>query len=459
GVSKMEARTHTTQPPARYTEASLTRALEERGIGRPSTYAAIIETILQRDYVFKRGTALVPTWTAFAVCKLLEVHLPKLVDYAFTAQMEDDLDTISRGEAQSVNYLHQFYFGNGQPGLKQQLANKVEEIDAREANRFLISGPSLDPSSGEEVYVRVGRYGPFVEQGERRASLPDAMPPDELTLAAAIELLLKAEAGEQPLGFCPVTNRPVFLKEGRYGAYVQIGAPDDEVKQNASLLKGMTPSDIDLNVALKLLSLPRELGPHPESGEAVVAYNGRFGPYVKCGAETRSLPAQVSPLEVTLEEALALLAQPKQLRGRGAPREPLRQLDVSPVTEQVIKVLDGRFGPYLTDGTTNASVPKGVEIAEISMVQALEWLADRAAMGPSTGRRGKKKATKAAAPKKKKTTRAVKSKQGPPLESPGTKTSKAKKATTKKSATKKTSTKKATSKKATATKAATSELN
>ena len=323
-VVQLDSKSHATQPPARFTEASLTQWLEEHGIGRPSTYASIIETILNRQYVFKRGTALVPSWMAFSVAKLLEEHLPALVDYEFTAQMEDELDAISRGETEQLAYLQDFYFGDGQPGLKKQLVNKVEEIDARSVSRFLIGTPQGGEYSAE-VYVRVGRYGPFLEQGERRASLPEDLPPDELNLEVALELLDKAKRGDEPLGLCPETNRPVYLKEGRFGPYVQLGnAQEDEKPKNASLLKGMSPQDVSLDVALKLLSLPRTVGQHPESGEAVVAHNGRFGPYVKCGSETRSLPSDLSPIDVTLPQALELLAQPKAGRGRAAPSSPCR---------------------------------------------------------------------------------------------------------------------------------------
>jgi len=256
-----------------------------------------------------------------------------------------------------------------------------------------------------------------------------------LTLSSALELLAKAEVAERPLGHCPETQRPIYLKEGRFGTYVQMGAPDDETKQNASLLKGMTPGDVNLEVALQLLLLPRTLGPHPQTGEPVVAHNGRFGPYVKCGAETRSLLSPSSPLMVSLDEALSLLAQPKQMRGRGAPREPLRQFEVSPVTQKMVQVMDGRFGPYLTDGTTNFSVPKGVEIGEITAEQALQWLAERAAQGPSTRGRGRKKGT-TTAPRKKSAPRksASATKKGANTKG-GTKKSATKKGATKKSAT------------------------
>ncbi len=403
----IEAKEHITQPPGRYSEAALTKALEEKGIGRPSTYASIIDTILARNYVFKKASALVPTWVAFAVVRLLENHLAGLVDYEFTAQMEDDLDTISRGEREQVEYLRRFYYGNGRPGLKHQIDSQVDEIDAREISRIAIG----QPADQDPVYVRVGRFSPFVEQGERKASLPEDMPPDEVTLAIALELLEKSEKGEEPIGICPDTNKPVFLKIGRFGPYVQRGDAEDEERQNASLLKGMNAEEIDLPTALKLLSLPRELGPNPKAENAlVVAHNGRYGPYVKCGTETRSLPADLSPLDVTLTQALELLAQPKQ-RGRGAAkREPLRLLEDSPVTGNKIQVLEGRYGPYVTDGETNASLPKGTSPEEITHNEAVDLLAARAAKGGTTKKKKatqkkttKKKAAKKKAAKKKKT--------------------------------------------------------
>lgn len=395
---ELESKSHTTQPPARYSEASLTRALEEMGIGRPSTYASIIDTILAREYVFKKGNALVPTWVAFSVSQLLTDHLPNLVDYKFTAQMEDDLDAISRGESGHLAYLHAFYFGNGKPGLKQLLANKSEEIDARDIGRILIG----QPEGQEPIFVRVGRYGPFLQHGERRASLRDETPPDELSVEKALELLSQAEQSEQPLGYCGETNKPVYLKVGRFGPYVQRGSADDEERpKNASLLKGMRPEDVTLEVALKLLQLPRELGTHPESAQNVVAYNGRFGPYIKCGDDTRSLPAGQSPIDVTLEQALELLAQPKAMRrGFGAPKEPLKVFDESPVTGQKIQLLEGRYGLYLNDGVTNASLPKGAEADGLTKEQALELLAARAALGPPKKKAPRRGGFKKAAPKK-----------------------------------------------------------
>ncbi|MBN2473771.1 MAG: type I DNA topoisomerase [Pirellulales bacterium] len=425
----LEPKSHATKPPNRYSEASLTRALEEMGIGRPSTYASIIDTILARDYVFKfkRGNVLVPTWTAFAVSRLLEVHLPDLVDYQFTAEMEDDLDAISRGEAGHLDYLREFYFGNSHPGLKEQLKNKVEEIDARAVCQVPIGRP--DGEDAEEIYVRVGRYGPFLQQGQRRASLPESMPPDELTVEKALELLDKAAAGDEPLGICPDTHKPVFVRVGRFGPYVQRGtAEDDEKPQNASLLRGMEAEEIDLATALKLLSLPRTLGDHPETGEPVVASNGRYGPYIKCGDETRSLPDDLSPLDVTMERALALLAAPKAGRGGRRKVEPIQVFDPSPVTNEPVRLLDGRYGPYVTDGTTNASLPRGTTIEEVSFEYALELLRVRAESGPTRRKTRKKTTAKKATAKKK----AGKKKTGK------------KKATKKKAAAKKTAKKKAT---------------
>jgi DNA topoisomerase I len=415
----LEPKSHTTQPPNRYSEAMLTRALEEMGIGRPSTYASIIDTILAREYVFKlpRSNMLVPTWTAFAVSQLLEAHLPELVNYQFTAEMEDELDAISRGEMNYQDYLRMFYFGNEHPGLKQLLKDKTAEIDARNVCRIPLGTPTGKGPEAAEVFVRVGRYGPFLEQGDRRASIPDKLPPDELTLAAAVEMLDKAVAADQPLGYCPDTGKPVFLKVGRFGPYVQRGgAEDGEKPKNASLLKGMTPDQVDLPTALKLLSLPRTLGEHPESHEPVVAHNGRYGPYVKCGEETRSLAGGLSPLEVTLEQALALLAQPKQRRGAGAARAqtPVRVFEASPVTNQPIRLMQGRYGPYVTDGVTNASLPREMNAEELTFEFAVNLLKERAAAGPSKRAFHRRTASKPAAgrrPVKKKATRAKSTKK------------------------------------------------
>ncbi|MDA7950103.1 MAG: type I DNA topoisomerase [Pirellulaceae bacterium] len=407
----MDTKEHTTQPPARFSEASLTRTLEEMGIGRPSTYASIIDTIQAREYVFKKANALVPTWVAFAVAKLMREHLSSLVDYQFTAEMEELLDEISRGSVENIEYLKGFYFGNGKPGLKELMANKLDEVDAKKTSTF----PLGAPESGEhtdEVVVRVGRYGPYVEQGDRKASIEEATTPDEVTLELALKLLDEAQKGDEPLGFCPETRKPVYLKKGRFGPYIQLGTPDDEEKpKNAALLKGMSIDDLTLELALKLLSLPRTLGEwaldkeKPTETQPVFAQNGPYGPYVKCGKETRSLPEGISPLEVTYSEAIDLLSKPKT-RGRRAAAEPLKKFDdPSPVTEKEVKVLEGRYGPYVTDGTTNASLPKGSDPKELSFEEALDLLAIRAAKGPT--KRTRKKATKKTTKKttKKKTTK------------------------------------------------------
>ncbi len=402
----LEVKGHTTQPPARYTEASLVRALEQRGIGRPSTYASILETIQERDYVFRKGNALVPTWVAISVTRLLERHLSELVDYEFTAGMEDELDAISRGELGHVEYLRRFYFGNGDTGLKELLENKVDEVDAR----AVCTIPIGTPEGGEPIVVRVGRYGPYLQQGEdRRASLPEDLPPDELSLGLALELLRQGELADQPLGHDPESGEPVFVKTGRYGPYVQLGeGGDDRKPKRASLLRGMDPATVDLETALGLLSLPRKLGEEPGTGEVVEVHTGRYGPYVKQGEETRSLPADVSPLEVTLKQALDLLAQPRRGRSRGGARaKPLKTFERSPVTGDPIELRDGRYGPYVTDGETNASLPKGMAVDDMNHDLAVRLLAERAARGPGRRRgsskksgRSKKKTSKRKAKKK-----------------------------------------------------------
>ncbi len=391
----VEAKSHVTQPPPRYTDATLTRTLEAMGIGRPSTYATIIQTILDRKYVVRRGNALVPTWTAIAVTQLMEKHFPELVDYQFTARMEDYLDAISRGEAEHVEYLKAFYFGDEKEnikGLKQLIQSKLDEIDIREVNRILIGKPDHGPHQ-EEIYVRIGRYGPFLEQGARRAPVPQDLAPDELTVEKALQLLEQSTAGGQELGTDPETGKPVWLKQGRYGPYVQRGTDDDPQMQRASLLRGMKPEELSLQDALKLLSLPRTLGKHPDSGEDVVVYNGRFGPYVKCGEETRSIPRDLSPLDITLQQAVELLKQPKRRgRRRTASREPLKVLGTSPATNQNVELREGPYGIYVTDGKLNAGVPKDVSPEDVTLELALRWLEEKAAQGPGR-RRGRKKGT------------------------------------------------------------------
>lgn len=392
---ELEPKSHTTQPPARFSEASLTKTLEEMGIGRPSTYASILETIIERDYVSKRGNALVPTWVAFSVSKLMEEHLANLVDYQFTAQMEDLLDAISRKEAESLSYLKDFYFGNGHTGLKQKLEEKILEIDPRDMSRFSLGKPDHGPHR-EEVFVRVGKYGPFLEQGERKSrSVPEDLAPDELTQEKALELLEQASKGETPLGYSP-EGRPVFVKTGRFGPYVQMNSLDGEEKpKNASIPKGLPLTDVTMEMALKWLSLPKTLGQHPETKEDVIATSGPYGPYVKSGKESRSLPADLAPTDVTLEQALHFLSQPKT-RGRGrATPEPLKVFEPSPVTKEPIKLLSGRYGAYVTDGTTNATLPRDITPEACTFEDAVRLLEERAAKGPPVKKgRGKKKAAK-----------------------------------------------------------------
>ncbi|MCO8122735.1 type I DNA topoisomerase [Stieleria sp. TO1_6] len=418
----MDPKSHTTQPPARFTEASLTRTLEEKGIGRPSTFASIIGTITdeRRNYIGKKGNALVPSWRAFSVTRLMEEHFGTLVDYQFTADMEDFLDSISRDEGGSEEYLRRFYFGDDGPAspaieklqvdhnvaLKPRLEKKLEEIDPRVTARFLIGTPT-EGEHREEVFVRVGKYGPFLEQGERKAPLPDGLAPDELDLAKAIELLDAGQIEDEPLGIHEETGKPIYIKIGRFGPYVQLGEADDPEKRNQSLLKGMAAEDLTLEMATQLLLLPRTLGNFPDNDKPIQAFDGRYGPYVKCEKDTRSLPDGVSPLEVTLDEAIKLLREPKR-RGRGTPKEPLKVYEKpSPVTEGEMKVLDGRYGPYVTDGETNASLPKGADPKELTFEAALDLLAERAAKGGSKKKKkkkaAKKKATKKKAAKKKAT--------------------------------------------------------
>ena len=406
--SAFEPGSHATQPPARYTEASLVKAMEELGVGRPSTYASVIATILDRGYVWKKGTALVPSFTAFAVVGLLERYFGDLVDYGFTAAMEDDLDEIAAGREEVLPWLTRFYFGSGVPGagagngdhvealgLKATVASHLSEIDAREINSI----PLGEGSDGQPIVARVGRYGPYLQRGEDRASIPDDMAPDELTIERAEEILA-APSNDRVLGTDPESGLEIMLKAGRFGPYVQVGelTEGDEKPRTASLFSSMEPATLTLEQALELLRIPRTVGTDPETGENVVAHNGRFGPYLKRGSDTRSLMSEDQLLSVTLDEARALFAQPKQRRGRQA-AAPLRELGTDPTTNLPVVVKEGRFGPYVTDGTTNASLRKGDAVESIDMDRASELLAERRAAGPSTR---KKKAAKKAAPAKKK---------------------------------------------------------
>jgi len=394
----LEAAGHATQPPARYTEASLVAELETRGIGRPSTYASVIETIQDRGYAWKKGSALVPSWTAFAVIRLLEEHFANLVDYEFTARMEETLDDIARGERESVPWLRQFYFGNGVVGLRTLVEQRVPEIDAREINTILL-GPDAE---GRNIVVRVGRFGPYLSRGDQTAPVPDGIAPDELTPAMASELLERGPEEGRVLGVDPATGLEVTVRDGRYGPYVQLGEQEEGSKKKpkrASLFKTMTPDTVTLEEALPLLSLPRVVGQDAE-GRDIVASPGRFGPYIKRGDDTRSLPSEEQLLTITLEEAEALLAQPKRGRGQQA-AEPLAELGASPDNGAPVKLLAGRYGPYVTDGTTNASLPKGADPAGVTLQHAVELLRARAASGsakrPGRKAAGANKATKSTA--------------------------------------------------------------
>jgi DNA topoisomerase I len=393
-VESLAVEGHATQPPARYTEASLVKALEDMGVGRPSTYSTILDTIQARGYVWKKGTALVPSWTAFAVIGLLEQHFGELVDYGFTAGMEEDLDGIANGDRESVPWLTRFYFGDGQPGLKQLVSDHLGEIDAREINSIPIGGPE----SG--IVVRVGRYGPYVQRGDERASVPEDLAPDELTVARAIELL-EAGSTDREVGIDPQSGLPVVVKAGRFGPYVQVGSSDDLAgkPRTASLLRTMDPASVTLEDALKLLSLPRMVGVDPTDGQDIVAMNGRYGPYLKKGSDSRSLDSEEQLFTVGLDQSVALFAQPKARGGRGAAAAPLRELGSDPTSGAPILLRDGRFGPYVTDGTTNASLRKGDTVESITPERAIELLADRRAAPPRPGR-APRKAAKKAAPKK-----------------------------------------------------------
>jgi DNA topoisomerase I len=370
-ASALDPQGHETSPPARYTEASLVKALEDRGIGRPSTYASIMGTILDRGYVYKKGTALVPTFVAFSVTQLLERHFDQLVDYDFTARLEDDLDRIASGDEERVAWLRRFYFGDGDAGLHALVTDHLEGIDARDVNSIAIPG--------SDIVVRVGRYGPYLERGEQRASVPDDLAPDELTPTRAEELLAQPSGAERPLGTHPETGREIAAKDGRYGPYVTEVLPDGEdgKPRTASLFSSMSLDTITLDDAVRLLTLPRTL--EGTGGEEIFVSNGRYGPYVKRGTETRSLESEEQLLTLTVQQAEALLAQPKPRRGRGTAKPPLKELGPDPQSGKALVVKDGRFGPYVTDGETNASLRRGDSPEAITVERAVELLAERRA--------------------------------------------------------------------------------
>ncbi len=510
----LQAEGHSTNPPARYTEASLVKMLEDLGIGRPSTYASIIGTIQDRGYVHKKGSALVPSWVAFAVVGLLEAYFRRLVDYDFTASLEDDLDQIASGSENRTDWLSRFYFGGSTAGshadaeiaedggLKKLVGVNLEEIDAREINSIKL----FDDEQGRPVVVRVGRFGPYLERNVagpdaepdlQRANLPDDMTPDELTLEVAEKLFSTPQEGRS-LGYDPQTGHEIVAKEGRFGPYVTevLPDPDDDdgsdggdgsgiggdpstptpldggepavasgggtatatkavatqsapakkaAKKTAakkagpkprtgSLFKSMDIGSVTLDDALKLLSLPRVVGTDPESGDEITAQNGRYGPYLKKGTDSRSLATESQIFEITLEEALKIYSEPKR-RGRQAAAPPLRELGNDSVSEKPMVIKDGRFGPYVTDGETNASLRKDDDVASITAERAMELLADRRARGPAP-KRAKKAAAKKTTVKKATATKSTATKSA-------AKKSTAKKSTAKKSAAKKSAAKKA----------------
>ena len=391
-LGELEPKGHATSPPARYTEAALVKRLEELGIGRPSTWAYIIQTILDRGYVWKKGQALVPTWTAFAVVNLMERHFDNLVDYAFTARLEDDLDAIARNEVRKEAWLQSFYFGEDPlPGLKRLVEENLDEIDAAEINTFPLG---LD-AAGNEIVVKPGRYGPYVKRGEDTASVPEDLAPDELTIARAVELLA-APKGDVPIGV--LQDLPVYVKNGRYGPYVQWGdadapPPGESKPKMASLLASQSPEAISLDDAVRLLSLPRVVGTDPADGQDVVAANGRYGPYVQKGKESRSLANEEQLFTVGLDEALAVLAQPRQFRGRAPAKPPLREFGADPVSGRPVLAKEGRFGVYVTDGETNASIGRGDRLEQMAPERAYELLAIRREQaGDKPAKRGARKA-------------------------------------------------------------------
>ena len=423
-VSEYSCEGHDTKPPARYTEPTLVKKLEELGIGRPSTFASIIQTIQDRGYVYKRGRALVPAFLAFSVTGLLETHFTKLVDYEFTASMEEDLDKIASGDAGRVDWLRDFFYGvDGQPGLNE-LSADLGVIDARATNTMNLS---------DTIEIRVGRYGAYLQQNlpneERKlANIPESLAPDELTLAIAIELLAQP-SGERELGIDPATNLPIIAKSGRFGPYVtevfpEVVLAEGEKKKKkkadapkpktASLLSTMTLDTITYEDALRLLSLPRTLGTDSQTGEDITVQNGRYGPYLKRGVDSRTLTSEDQLFSLSMEEALEIYSKPKERR-RGVAKPPLKDLGVDPATQKPLLVKDGRFGMYVSDGETNATLRRGDTIEGLTLERGLELLAGRRAWEAENGgasrvkKSSRKKAASSPAAKSKTPSRAKKS--------------------------------------------------
>ncbi|GEC74362.1 MULTISPECIES: type I DNA topoisomerase [Microbacterium] len=467
-VSDAEAKGHRTTPKPRYTEASLVKVLEEKGIGRPSTFASIPETILDRGYAVKRGQALVPTWLAFSVVRLLEEHFADLVDYDFTAALEDDLDTIARGEQNRVEWLKSFYFGSDNHVGLRQVVDNLGEIDARALNSTRIT---------DTATLRFGKYGPYLEVADpanpeakpRIVNVPEDLAPDELTAQKAQELIDAPVAGDRVLGENPDNGKIIVVKDGRFGPYVQENDPVSEdaavdettgevveapkpkrgakkeaapKPRTASLFRSMSVDEIDLDTALRLLSLPRVVGVDPESGDEITAQNGRFGPYLKKGTDSRSLESESQIFDVTLDQALEIYAQPKYGAGRRA-SSALAEFEADPVSGKPIRIRDGRFGAYVTDGETNVTIPRGQTVEDITFEVAVQMLADKRAKGPATKRGAKKAPAKKPAAKK-----------APAAKKPAAKKPAAKKAPAKKTTAATSAARSAAAKKAAATRAA-----
>jgi DNA topoisomerase-1 len=427
-LAELEAKGHDTTPPPRYTEASLVKALEELGIGRPSTYASIISTIIDRGYVTPRGQALVPNWIAFSVVRLLEDHFSELVEYDFTAEMEDDLDKIAGGEADRVDWLNQFYFGGGEHAGLREIVDNLGDIDARAVNSIRID---------DGITLRVGKYGPYLEvedgaETPRRVNVPEGLAPDELTADKARELIEAPVATDRVLGENPANGKTIVVKDGRYGPYVTELEPDPEAvaaevdgvtvdpatgelvdekpkkkttkkaaapkPRTASLFKTMEPATVDLETALKLLDLPRTVGEDPESGEPITAQNGRYGPYLKKGTDSRSLESEDQIFAIELPAALEIFAQPKYGARRAS--SALKEFEADPTSGKPIRIRDGRFGPYVTDGETNATIPRGETVEGVDFDRAVQLLADKRAKGPAKPKAKRASAKKPAAAKK-----------------------------------------------------------
>lgn len=395
-VAELTAVGHTTTPPARYTEPTLVKKLEELGIGRPSTYASILKVIVDRGYVWKKGQALVPSWTAFAVVRLLTQHFSSIIDDRFTALVEEDLDEIARGERNRGKWLREFYFGNGKelPGIFPVTEAAKDSIDAREINGFIVG---RHPQTGEMIEVRPGKYGPYVRTGERTAGVPEDLTPEDLTVTKAVELL-DAPSNDEPIG--SLDDLPVYVKSGRFGPYIQLGDRSNDKNapnpKTASLFPEMKPAEVTMEVATKLLALPRVIGVDPTDGVEITAQSGRYGPYITKAKDSRTLSTHDEIFTITLEGALAMLAEPRKFGRRGPAKPPLREFGNDPISARPVVAKDGKFGTYITDGETNASLTRGDRLEHMSPERAFELLAARRANPPEP----KKK--RAAAPKTKK---------------------------------------------------------